>query len=137
MAWLPAPSVARAPLVAAPLTRATAAPKLAPSTTNWTLPVGVGPPATPATDAVKLTDWPYVEVGRVEPAVTVATAAPAVTVSTVLPLTPPRVADIEDVPAFTAVARPAALIVATVVVAEAQVTWPVRFCVVLSLNVPV
>ena len=29
------------------------------------------------------------------------------------------------------------MIVATAVVADAHVTWPVRFCVVLSLNVPV
>ncbi len=37
-----------------------------------------------------------------------------------------------DVPVATAVARPAVVIVATDVVAEAQVTWLVRFCVELS-----
>ena len=56
----------------------------------------------------------------------------AVTVSTVEPLTPPSVALIVEVPVATAVARPAAVIVATEVVAEAQVTWLVRFCVELS-----
>ena len=60
-----------------------------------------------------------------------------VTVSVVEPTTAPLVALIVDVPAFTAVARPAALIVATVVVPDAHVTLPVRFCVELSLNVPV
>jgi hypothetical protein len=60
-----------------------------------------------------------------------------VTVSVVDPTTAPLVALIVDVPAFTAVARPAALIVATVVVPDAHVTLPVRFCVELSLNVPV
>ena len=35
---------------------------------------------------------------------------------------PPKVAEIADVPVFTPVASPAALIVATEVVAEAQVT---------------
>jgi hypothetical protein len=60
-----------------------------------------------------------------------------VTVSVVEPTTLPLVALIVDVPAFTAVARPAALIVATVVVPDAHVTLPVRFCVELSLNVPV
>jgi hypothetical protein len=60
-----------------------------------------------------------------------------VTVSVVDPTTAPLVALIVDVPAFTAVARPAALIVATVGVPDAQVTLPVRFCVELSLKVPV
>ena len=57
----------------------------------------------------------------------------AVTVSVVLPTIAPRVAEIDDVPAFSAEARPALLIVATVVVAEAHVTCAVRFCVELSL----
>ena len=61
----------------------------------------------------------------------------AVTVRTVLPVTPFRLAEIADVPTPAPVARPAAVIVATDGVAEAQVTLPVRFCVVLSLNVPV
>ena len=37
-----------------------------------------------------------------------------------------------EVPVATAVASPAAVMVATEVVAEAQVTWLVRFCVELS-----
>ena len=51
--------------------------------------------------------------------------------------TPPSVALIVDVPGATPVARPAAVIVATEVVAEAQVTWLVRSCVELSEKVPV
>jgi hypothetical protein len=60
-----------------------------------------------------------------------------VTVNVVDPTTLPLVALIVELPAFTAVARPAALIVATDVVADAHVTLPVRSCVELSLNVPV
>ena len=56
----------------------------------------------------------------------------AVTVSTVEPVTPPSVALMVEVPAATPVASPAAVMVATEVVAEAQVTWLVRFCVELS-----
>ena len=63
--------------------------------------------------------------------------AAGLTVRTVEPLTPPSVALIVDVPVATPVASPLALIVATEVVAEAQVTWPVRSCVVLSEYVPV
>lgn len=56
-----------------------------------------------------------------------------VTVSTVEPVMPPSVALIDVVPvAATAVARPLAVMVATAVVAEAQVTEPVRFSVELS-----
>jgi hypothetical protein len=61
----------------------------------------------------------------------------AVTVRTVLPVTPFNVAEMEEVPTPAPVARPAAVIVATDGVAEVQVTLPVRFCVVLSVNVPV
>ena len=61
----------------------------------------------------------------------------AVTVNVVEPTTAPLVALIVDVPTFTAVANPAALIVAFVGVPDAHVTLPVRFCVELSLNVPV
>src|SRR5262245_53984766 len=50
---------------------------------------------------------------------------------------PPSVALICEVPWPAAVASPADVIVATEVVAEAQVTWVVRFCVVLSGKVPV
>ena len=56
----------------------------------------------------------------------------AVTVSTVEPVTPPSVALIVEVPVDTAVARPPLVMVATEVVADAQVTWLVRSCVELS-----
>jgi methylglyoxal synthase len=61
----------------------------------------------------------------------------AVTVRTVEPLIPPEVAVIVEFPTPAPVARPAALIVAVVVVPEDQVTLDVRFCVVPSLKVPV
>jgi len=61
----------------------------------------------------------------------------AVTVSRVLPLTDPEVAVIVEVPTPAPDAKPEALMVATDVVAEVQVTLPVKFCVLLSLNVPV
>ena len=61
----------------------------------------------------------------------------AVTVRVVEPLIAPDVALIVEVPTAAALARPAALIVAVVVVPEDQVTLDVRFCVVPSLNVPV
>jgi hypothetical protein len=60
-----------------------------------------------------------------------------VTVSVVWPVTPLSDAVIVDVPAATPVASPALLIVATPVLADAQVTWFVRFCIELSENVPV
>jgi hypothetical protein len=61
------------------------------------------------------------------------TSVAAVTVSVVLPEIAPLVALMVVLPAFSADARPAALIVAVVVVDEAQVTLAVRFCVELSL----
>jgi hypothetical protein len=61
----------------------------------------------------------------------------AVTVNVVDPTTLPLVALIVDVPTFTAVAKPSALIVAFAGVPEAHVTLLVKFCVELSLNVPV
>jgi hypothetical protein len=61
------------------------------------------------------------------------TSVAAVTVSVVLPEMAPLVALMVVLPAFRADARPAALIVAVVVVDEAQVTLAVRFCVELSL----
>jgi hypothetical protein len=61
----------------------------------------------------------------------------AVTVSKVEPLIAPDVALIVEFPTPAPVARPAALIVAVVVVPELHVTVLVRFCVVPSLNVPV
>ncbi len=57
----------------------------------------------------------------------------AVTVSTVEPLTRPSVALMLDVPMATPCASPPALIVATELVADAQVTEPVRSAVVASL----
>ena len=63
--------------------------------------------------------------------------AAALTVSAVEPVTPLSDAVMVDVPADTPVASPAVLIVATDAVADAQVTWLVRFCVELSENVPV
>src|SRR5271157_219374 len=61
----------------------------------------------------------------------------ALTVSTVEPVMPSSVALIVDVPVATAVASPPLVIVATEVVAEAQVTWLVRSSVELSEKVPV
>ena len=61
----------------------------------------------------------------------------AVTVSKVEPLSDDDVAVIVELPTPAPVARPAALIVAMVVVPEVQVTLDVTFCVVPSLNVPV
>jgi hypothetical protein len=58
-------------------------------------------------------------------------------VSKVEPLMDDDVAVIVEVPTAAALARPAALIVAVVVVPELHVTVLVRFCVVPSLNVPV
>jgi hypothetical protein len=61
----------------------------------------------------------------------------AVTVSVVLPLMAPEVAETVDEPTLAPVARPPAVIVATEVIAETHVTVPVKFCVLLSLKVPV
>jgi len=60
------------------------------------------------------------------------TSGAGCTVNTVLPTTDPNVARIVLVPADTADANPAALIVATDVVTELQVTCVVKFCVVPS-----
>ena len=57
----------------------------------------------------------------------------AVTVSNVEPTIEPEVALIVLVPAATPVARPPTVMVAVVVVPEAQVAEAVRFCVLLSL----
>jgi len=81
----------------------------------------------------------------VPPAVTVGfagvtamdTSVGAVTVSVVLPTMLPLVAEIVLVPAFSADARPALVIVAVVSVPDAHVTLAVTFCVELSLYVPV
>jgi hypothetical protein len=65
------------------------------------------------------------------------TSVAVVTVSVVLPTMLPLVAEIVLVPAFSADARPAPVIVAVVSVPDAHVTLPVKFCVELSLYVPV
>ena len=61
------------------------------------------------------------------------TSVAAVTVRVVLPEMAPLVALMVVLPAFSADAKPALLIVAVVVLDEAQVTLAVRFCVELSL----
>ena len=60
-----------------------------------------------------------------------------VTVNVVLPVTVPLFPEIVVVPAATAVAKPAVLMVATAELEELQVTWLVMFAVVLSEYVPV
>jgi hypothetical protein len=65
------------------------------------------------------------------------TSVAAVTVRVVEPVMPTETALIWLVPTPTAVAKPAAVIVATVVVTELQVAVPVKFCVELSEKVPV
>src|ERR1700732_466783 len=64
------------------------------------------------------------------------TSTAGVTVSSVEPVMLPTVAEIVEVPTPAAVAKPVALIVATVAVAEAHTALP-STCVELSLNVPV
>jgi hypothetical protein len=59
------------------------------------------------------------------------------TVSVVLPETLPCVALMVVLPAATAVARPAALMIATPLLEEAQLTWLVMFCALPSEYVPV
>jgi hypothetical protein len=54
------------------------------------------------------------------------------TVSVVEPVTLPELAEMVVLPAFKALARPPALIVAVVELEEAQVTLLVRFCVLES-----
>ncbi len=61
------------------------------------------------------------------------TSVGAVTVNSVESKIVPDVALIVEEPVPTPLASPAVLIVATVLVAELQVTLPVRFCVLLSL----
>ena len=63
--------------------------------------------------------------------------AAVVTVKTVDPLMEPDVARIVVVPVATLVARPVLFIVAVAGVRDAQVTEFVRFCVLLSVYVPV
>ena len=63
--------------------------------------------------------------------------AAGLTVRTVEPVIPSSDALMLDVPVVAPVAKPAAVIVATEVVAEAHVTWLVRFWVELSEKVPV
>jgi hypothetical protein len=56
----------------------------------------------------------------------------ALTVKAVVPETPLREAQTDATPAETEVARPLELMVATTVLEELQVTWMVRFWVLLS-----
>jgi hypothetical protein len=64
--------------------------------------------------------------------VVVMVSGAACTVRVVLPETAPSVAEMVVVPAATAVAKPAALTVATALLEETQVTWLVMFCVLVS-----
>src|SRR5438270_904253 len=64
-------------------------------------------------------------------------SAAAVTLSVVEPVMLPSLAEPAGEPVAPAVASPAALIDATLGVAEDQVTWLVRSCVELSEKVPV
>ena len=61
----------------------------------------------------------------------------AVTVKVVVPCTAPEVAVIVAVPAASALASPAVLMVAKFICWEPQVTLEVKFCVLPSLKVPV
>jgi hypothetical protein len=79
--------------------------------------------------------WPNTCVATLELNETVVAAA--FTVRTVDPVTPLSVALIDDVPVATAVASPLMVIVPTVFVADAQVTWVVTFLIELSEYVPV
>ena len=72
----------------------------------------------------------------VDSVTSIATVA-GVTVRTVEPLMEPDVARMVEVPNPTPVARPALLIVAVALVTDVQVTEFVRFCVLLSVYVPV
>src|SRR6266478_1851567 len=65
------------------------------------------------------------------------TSVATVTVSVVEPVTLPEVAWMVALPVPAAVASPAVLLLATVALSEVQVTELVRFCVLVSLNVPV
>ena len=65
------------------------------------------------------------------------TSAAAATVRTVEPEIAPEVALMFDVPIPTLVANPVLLMVAVVVVPDAQVAVAVKFCVLLSVKVPV
>ncbi len=60
------------------------------------------------------------------------TSVAAVTVSVVEPVIPLEVAEMVVEPTFKALARPAEVMVAVVVLDEAQVTLPVKFCVLES-----
>jgi len=65
------------------------------------------------------------------------TSVAGVTVSVAEPVTEPDVAVICVVPAARVMANPEALIEAIALVADPQLTWLVRFCVLPSVNVPV
>ena len=82
------------------------------------------------TAAVGVAGVTVIETRLTPPLLTVSTAGVVLVIA-------PKVAVMFEVPAATAVARPAESIVATEVVAEFQVTWPVMSVVVELLNVPV
>jgi hypothetical protein len=65
------------------------------------------------------------------------TSVAGCTVSVVFPVTVPEVAEMVVVPVARVVARPPAAMVAVAVLDDAQVTEAVRFCVELSVYVPV
>ena len=70
------------PLVAAPFTSATAVPRSLPSTSNWTVPVGVGAPETEGvTVAVNVSGWPAMVNGLLAVTTIDAVGTAAVTVS--------------------------------------------------------
>ncbi len=83
------------------------------------------------TVAVRGSTWPTTNPPRFGVTETLMLEEPG-TVSVVDPDTPLRVADMVVVPAAIAVAKPPVAIVAVAVLAEAQVTLPVRFCVLES-----
>ena len=81
---------------------------------------------------------PFPVTGRGAAGVTAIDTSPGpVTVSAVEPCTEPEAAVIAVLPALIALSSPAALITATPIAEELQVTVPVRFCVLPSLYVPV
>ena len=65
------------------------------------------------------------------------TRVAAVTFNVAVPVMLPDLAEMVEVPTPAPVARPPAVIVATVVVPELQATLPVMLAVLLSLKVPV
>ena len=86
--------------------------------------------------AVSVAEYATLTVPLDSDVVEMVTGGIACTVSVLLPFLPASVAEMVVVPAEAPVARPLALIVATAVLDEAQVTWLVRFCVLPSNTSP-